>query len=152
MEIRYDQGSEFSGHEFRKYQIKIEYRITAKLNTSGNPTSNAILEQINHIIGNLVQNFNITETYVYEDDPWSLIMAATSFGILSTINSLNCLSLEKLVFGNNMVLLIKHKVNWELICQQNQAQINRHNILKNIRRFDHYNKVGDKFMPNNSAA
>ena len=46
IEITYDQGKEFSGHEFRKTLIEMEYGITAKPSTSGNPTSNAILEQI----------------------------------------------------------------------------------------------------------
>ena len=46
MEIMYDQGSEFIGHEFIKSLIETEYRITAKMCTSINHTSNAILERI----------------------------------------------------------------------------------------------------------
>ena len=34
MKITYDQGSEFIGHEFRKYVIEEEYRIVAKPSTS----------------------------------------------------------------------------------------------------------------------
>ena len=45
-EIMYDQGSEFIGHEFRKFLIEIKYRITAKRTTLGIPTSNVTLEQI----------------------------------------------------------------------------------------------------------
>ena len=33
MEIIYDQGSEFIGHEFRKYLIEIEYGIVARPST-----------------------------------------------------------------------------------------------------------------------
>ena len=44
-EIMYDQGSEFIGQEFRKSLIEDEYGITSKPSTSGNPMSNAILEQ-----------------------------------------------------------------------------------------------------------
>ena len=54
MEITYDQGSEFIGHEFRKYLIEIEYVITAKPSTLVNPTYNAVLEWIHQVLGNLV--------------------------------------------------------------------------------------------------
>ena len=46
MEITHDQGSELIGHEFKKYLIEIEYGITANPSTSGDPTSNAMLEWI----------------------------------------------------------------------------------------------------------
>ena len=88
MEITYDQGSEFIGHEFRKSLIEEEYGITANPSTSGNPTSNAILERIHRVLGNLVHSVNITQTYVDEDDPWSGIMYAASFSIISTKNGL----------------------------------------------------------------
>ena len=55
IETMYDQGNEFIGHEFRKSLIEDEYGITAKLNTSGNPMSNAILERIHQVLGNLVR-------------------------------------------------------------------------------------------------
>ena len=70
MEIMYDQGSEFTGHEFRKCLIETEYGITAKPSTSVNPTSNAILEWICQVLGKLAHTFNTTETYVDKDDPW----------------------------------------------------------------------------------
>ena len=50
-----------------------------------------------------------------------------------------------------MILLIKHTVDWKLICQQKQTQINRDNIRENIKRVDHDYKVGDKVMLNNNA-
>ena len=46
IEIKYDQGKEFIGHEFRKYLIKMEYKITAKPITLVNLMSNEILERI----------------------------------------------------------------------------------------------------------
>ena len=82
MKITYDQGSEFIGHEFRKYVIEEEYRIVAKPSTSGNPMSNAILERIYQVILNLVQTCNITQTYVDEDDLWSGILSASKFAMI----------------------------------------------------------------------
>ena len=68
MEITYTQGSEFIGHELRKSLIETEYGITANTNASGSLTSNAILERIHQVLGNLVRNFNIRENHVDEDD------------------------------------------------------------------------------------
>ena len=39
MEIIYYQGKEFISHEFRKPLTEMEYRITSKPSTLGNPTS-----------------------------------------------------------------------------------------------------------------
>ena len=83
MQITYEQVSEFIGREFRESLIEIEYSIIAKPSTSVNPTSNAILERIQQVLGNIVRTFNITLTYVDEDDPWSGILAEASFLIRS---------------------------------------------------------------------
>ena len=93
MEILYDQGSEIIGHEFRKPCTEREYGIYAKPRTSGNPTSNAILERINQVLRNIVQTFNITQTYVDKDDPKSVILDTAEFEISPTTNSLKGYSL-----------------------------------------------------------
>ena len=69
MEITYDQGSEFIGHEFSKSLIEGYYWMTSKPSTSGNITKNAILERINQVLVNLVLNFDIAKIYVDKDDP-----------------------------------------------------------------------------------
>ena len=56
--------------------------------------------------------FNITENNVYKDDSWLGILNAAVFAIHSTTNRLTFYSLGQLVFGRNMILLIKHKVTW----------------------------------------
>ena len=42
----------------------MKYGITAKPSTSVNPMSNAVLERIQQVPGNLVRAFNIYQTYV----------------------------------------------------------------------------------------
>ena len=74
--------------------------------------SNAILERIHEVLGNLVQTCNITEIYVDKDDPWSGILAAASFAIISTTNRLKGYSPFQLVFGRDMILPIKLTVDW----------------------------------------
>ena len=51
-----------------------------------------------------------------------------------------------MIFGRDMIILIKHRVDWELIRQQKQTQINRDNTRDNKYRVDYDYKVGDKVM------
>ena len=64
----------------------MEYMITVKPITMVNPISDAILKQIHQVLVNLVLTCNITQTYDDKDDPWSGILVAAAFLILSTNN------------------------------------------------------------------
>ena len=67
----------------------------------------------------------------------------------STSNSLKGYSPVQLVFCRDIFVPIKYKVDWELIRQQKQTQINKDNICENSKRIDHDYKVGDKVILNN---
>ena len=97
----------------------MKYGITYKPSTLVNPMSNAVLERIHQVLGNLVQTLSIsTQPYVDENDPWTGILAAAAFAILSTTNSQKGYSPGKLIFGRDMILPIKHRADWKLIRQQ----------------------------------
>ena len=64
----------------------MEYKITVKPSTLVNPINDEILKQIRQVTGNLVLTCNITQTYDEKDDPWSGILAAAAFLILSKNN------------------------------------------------------------------
>ena len=130
----------------------MEYMIVAKISTLGHPMSNVILEWIHQVLGNLVRTCNINQTYADKDYPWSGILDTVEFAIFSTTNRLKGYSLGQLLFGRDKIPPIKHTVDWELICQQKQTQINKDNIRKNRNRVDHDYNVRDKFMITNHAA
>ena len=109
--------------------------------------SNTVLKRIHQVLGNLVRTINIsTQTYVDENYPWKGILAALLFATCSTNNRLKGYSPGQLIFGCDMILAIKHMVDWGLIHQHNQMQINIDNTLENKYRVNHDYKVGDKFM------
>ena len=62
--------------------------------------------------------FDISQTYVDEDDPWSGILDSAAFAIISTTNRQKVYSLVQLIFGRGMIIPIKHMIDWKLICQQ----------------------------------
>ena len=114
--------------------------------------SNAILEHIHQVLGNLVRTFNIQQTYADKNDQWIGILASTAFEIRSTTNRQKYYSPCHLIFVRDMILLIKHRVDWELIRQRKQTYINRDNTRENKQRFDYDYKVRDKCMLNNHTA
>ena len=50
------------------------------------------------------------------------------------------------IFGCDTILMIKHRVDWELICQRKYTQINRDNVCENKYRVDCDYKVRGKVM------
>ena len=74
--------------------------------------SNAVLERIHQVLGNLVWKFNIQQTYVDKNDQWTGILDKAAFGILSTNINQKCYSTVQLIFGRDMILLIKNRVDW----------------------------------------
>ena len=76
-----------------------------------NPTSNAILERIHLVLGNIVHTFNITKTYADEDDSCLGILDAAESAISSTAYRLRGYIPGQLVFGRDMIFPIKHKLD-----------------------------------------
>ena len=73
---------------------------------------NAILEQIHQVLGNLVRALNVQQTYVGKNDPWMGILAAAAFIICSTTSIQKGYSRGQLIFGRDMILPIKHRMDW----------------------------------------
>ena len=59
-----------------------------------------------------------------------VILAAAAFVIRSSTNRIKGYSPGQLIFGRGMILPIKHRMDWELICQKKQTQINRDNTKR----------------------
>jgi hypothetical protein len=53
---------------------------------------------------------------------------------------------RQLVFGRDMVLLIKFMAEWGAIEQQRQQEMGRNNRRENASRISHDYKVGDKVL------
>ena len=110
------------------------------------------MERIHQVLQNLVRTFNISETYVDEYDLCMGILATAVLENFSTTNSLKGYSPVHFLLVREMILPIKYKVDWELIRQRKQTQINKYNIRKIDKIFNHNYKVGYKVTLNNNAA
>ena len=92
LEIMYNQGGKFLGHEFKNILIEQEYVIKIKPHSSGNPQVNAIIEIIHQLLGNLIRYFNLHYTYVHDADPQTGILAAASFAVQATYHRTKIIS------------------------------------------------------------
>ena len=63
-----------------------------------NKTSNFILERIHSILRNILQKFNIQESYLDKDNPWMGILAAVEFTINSTKQGFKGNTIGQLIF------------------------------------------------------
>ena len=88
--------------------IEREYGINPKPDSSGNPQVNTTIEIIHQVLGNLVQTYNLHDTYVDNADPWMEILAADSFVVRSTYHRTKIKSLVQLVFGRYMTTPINN--------------------------------------------
>ena len=99
-----------------------------------------------------MRKYNIKDTYIGEYDPWSGILEAVSFVFCSTSNKLKVYILGELLFGHDMILLIKYTSDLELIHQQKQVKMNKDEIRENSKIVDHNYKVRYKVVLNNNTA
>ena len=75
----YNHGKEFLNNAIEENIIENEYCIKFKCATTENPQENQMIEQIHRAIDNLIHSFYLQNYYFGEDEPWSIILAATAF-------------------------------------------------------------------------
>ena len=73
--------------------------------------SNILLEIIHQVLENLVCTYKITQHYANEYNPWSVILDSEAFAIFSTKKWLQHYIPFQFIFGRDMILPIKHKVD-----------------------------------------
>ena len=67
--------------------IKEEYGIKTKPYPPGNPQSNEIIEIIHKVLKNLLQTYNLHETYADDAEPWMGILSKAAFALQSMYHS-----------------------------------------------------------------
>jgi transposase InsO family protein len=145
MQVTYDRGSEFIGHDFRDMLIN-DYGIKHRPITVRNPQANAIVERVHQVIGNMIHTFELQDNYLDEEDPWKGILSATAFAVRATYHTTLQKSPGQLVFGRDMIFNVKHAANWEYIRARKQNILNNNNKRENVKRTPHTYRINDKVM------
>ena len=84
-QIILDHGNEFMVEVTK--MLKKDYGITCKPITTQNPQANARLECVHQTIGNILCTFQVNNTEINANDPWSRILSAVIFAMHSTVHT-----------------------------------------------------------------
>ena len=140
--IAYDRGSEFIGHEF-KSMIQNDCGVKCRPIAVRNPQSNATIERVHQVLGNMARTFNLQENQVEDDDPWPGILAATAYAIQSTYHTTLGATPGQLIFGRDMVFNLKHVADWHAVGQRKRERMRRNDRQENRTRVPHNCHAGD---------
>ena len=137
----YDNGSEFKA--LFKEMCDFLYGLTSKPTTSYNPQANGIIERVHLVLGDALRTFELSNRELPRYDPFGGFLAAAAWAIRSTYHTTLDATPGQLVFGRDMLLPIKFKVDWAYIKQRKQERAEQNVKRENSRRIDHTYEEGD---------
>ena len=83
--------------------------------------------------------YNLQEKYLYDNDPWMEILATTALDLRSTYHIIEYNIPGQLVFGQYMIIPMKHIADWRYIRQHKQPKIEKDGIRENFNQIE-YNR------------
>ena len=144
-EIRMDRGSEFAAEVSEA--ITEEYGIERKLITTRNPQSNAIIERIHQVVGDMIRTRDVRgKDDIDPDFGWSGVLSAIRHAVRSIVHTTTRATPTQLVFGRDALLNVSFLADWQYIKERKQNLILQNNKRENKTRIDHTYKVGDQVM------
>ena len=140
-----DRGREFAGEVATA--LKTQFGIQQKLITTRNPQSNAIIERIHQVVGDMIQTRDVSgRRDINPDFGWSGILSAIRHAVRSLVHTTTRATPTQLVFGRDALLNISFIADWQYIKERKQNLILQNNKRENKTRIDHTYAVGDQVM------
>jgi transposase InsO family protein len=140
----FDNGSEFIGDEFQ--ELLTSYGVKPVPSTIKNPQTNAILERVHQVLGNMLRMFELQNHSEDElETPGFLtgIVANVCYAIRATHHTMLNASPAQVVFGRDMLFPVQYIANWAGIGQRKWQQMEKDNQRENQKRINHDYKVND---------
>ena len=122
------------------------YGMEPKHSLPYNPKSNGIIERVHQTLANSLRTFEFEKRDLDEHDPWSPFLSAAAYAVRSTYHTTMQATPGQLVFGRDMVLPIKYKVDWVRLRMMRQQQMTRDNARENKTRIHHEYAPGDQCL------
>jgi hypothetical protein len=94
-------------------------------------------------LGDLLRLFEIQNNTINENYPWSSFLAATTWKICSTYHTTLHATPTQLVFGRDMILNVKFKVDWAMINVPKNSRTHKDASNKNSKCVPHQYEIGN---------
>ena len=93
----------------------IDYGIMVRPITSRNPQAYAILEWVNHTIGNILRTFKVQNMVLDDENSSDGIFASTILFLRTTVHATTQYTPTQLLFGRNSRKIRRHDIDRETI-------------------------------------
>jgi len=137
--VIFDHGGEIDNHVF--HCLCIKWYICPAPITTKNPRTNAIVERIHRVLGDMLR-VQLVKCHE-KDGPIKDLTSAAAYAMRATVHGVTKCTPSQLVFANDMILRTTVEANVELARQQREATISQNNARENKSRVAHNYKKGD---------
>ncbi|GMF57006.1 unnamed protein product [Phytophthora fragariaefolia] len=136
--VVHDRGPEFTGDEFQA--LLKSMAIKDKPIRAKNPQSNAICERVH------LELMNILRVRPYLQDQLETALDYAAYAIRASYHTVLRASPAQLLFGEDMLTRQLHFANWNYLSKQRFMAILQDNERENLKRVQHFYRVGDNVM------
>jgi hypothetical protein len=135
-----------NGSEFKKDFVPLlqDFAIKPTCTTIKNPQSNAPVERIHQVVGQMMAAQDLKTRIFDFVNPWGPILTSIAWAIRAAHHSTLGYTPAQLVFGRDMVFNIKTIINWKDISERKQAQVDKDNLRENKKRIDYDYQIGSQ--------
>jgi hypothetical protein len=121
-----------------------DFAIKPTCTTIKNPQSNAPVERIHQVVGQMMAAQDLKTRIFDFVNPWGPILTSIAWAIRAAHHSTLGYTPAQLVFGRDMVFNIKTIINWKDISERKQAQVDKDNLRENKKRIDYDYQIGSQ--------
>jgi len=144
----HDNGTEFTGREFG--ELLKSYGIKGEQSTLKNPQTNAIIERVYLVLGEMCRAQYILEFEKNEEkhvhEKLRRVMQSIAFAIRTTTHSTSGHSPAEMVFSKDMIIHTKSIMDWDIVRKRYREDQIRNNKRENRYRIPHNYRIGDKVL------
>ena len=137
-----------NGSEFKKDFLPLlkDFEIKPVPTSIKNPQSNASVERVHQVLGNMLRTKDLKNEIFDYVNPWGHILSSIAWAVRSSHHSILDATPAQLVFGRDMLVNLQFVADWQAILRRKQAQVDKDNIRENSKRISHDYRPGDQIL------
>ena len=139
--VVFDNGSKFK-LDFTPF-LKDLY-IKPILTSINNRQSNALVDQVNQVILNILVTMYLDKKVFDSIYPWGETLAYIAWAVRDSYYHTIMATPGQAVFGRDMLFNIASFIDWQVVTAVKQSQVDIDNFIENAKRVTHDCAIGDR--------